>query len=162
MTGDVDTIGLHEERWLLDQLARRPWREVLAAALADSRPALYARITGPGQAAIVSLLDIGADERCLDATGGWGQIALPLAQRARVVVLAPSAVRAAIVRRIAEQEGVGLDVAVGALGNGAFASAAFDVVLLHDLQGMGDGAAPEPPAALAALRDAARVLRPGG
>jgi SAM-dependent methyltransferase len=161
MPADTDTMGPHEERRLLDRLERRPWRDGLAEALADRGPGLYARLTDPGQAAILSLLEIADGARCLDATGGWGQLAVPLARRARVVVLAPSAVRAAIVRRIAQQEGVGPDVAVGAPGRAAFAPAAFDVVLLHGLPEMGNGAASEP-TALAALRDAARLLRPGG
>lgn len=162
MAGDADRVGVHEERRLLAQLERRSWREVLATALADSRPALYARLTDPGQAAILSLLEIAAGERCLDATGGWGQIALPLARLARVVVLAPSSVRAQIIRRVAAQEDVALQVAAGELHAFPFAAAAFDVLLLHDLPGMDVGAATASITPLAALRDAARLLRPRG
>ena len=162
MADDIDTMAVHEERRLLAQLERRPWREALAVVLEESRPALYARLTYPGQAAILSLLEIAAGERCLDATGGWGQIALPLAGRSGVVVLAPSAVRAQIIRRIAAQEGVDLQVAAGELSGGALAAAAFDVLLLHGLAGMEERAAADSTTALAALRGAARLLRPGG
>src|SRR5512147_3251959 len=109
----MEAIGAHEERWVLARIDAQPWREALAATLADNHPELYARLTDPGAAAVVSLLEVGPGERCLDATGGWGQIAVPLARRAHVVALAASALRAAIIRRIAEQEGVAVEVAVG-------------------------------------------------
>jgi SAM-dependent methyltransferase len=163
MAADADGLGPHEERWLLAKLDAQPWREVLAAGLARSRPALYARLTDPGQAAILSLLGIAPGNRCLDATAGWGQIAVPLARLAHVIVLAPSMVRGAIVRRIAAQEGVALDLTVGALGSGGFRAAAFDVLLLHHppaLQGAAESEAAVPP--LAVLNDVARLLRPGG
>lgn len=162
MATDAAALGPHEERWLLAKLDGRPWRDVLAATLAASRPDLYAQLTDPGQAAALSLFEVAAGQRCLDATAGWGQLAIPLAARARVTVLAPTATRAAILRRIAAQEGVAMDLTVGMLGSGAFRAATFDVLLLHHppaLQGAAESDAATP---LAVLRDVARLLRPGG
>lgn len=155
-------IGAIEERWVLDRLEAQSWRQALAATLADNHPDLYARLTDPGPASVVSLLEVSAAERCLDATGGWGQIAVPLARRAQVVALAPSPERAAIIHRIAEQEGVALEVAVGALADAAFAAATFDVLLLHE-RPFGDSlGAGDADSTRAALRDVARLLRPSG
>jgi SAM-dependent methyltransferase len=155
-------IGTHEERWVLARLDAQPWREALAATLADNHPELYARLTDPAPAAVVSLLEIGPGERCLDATGGWGQIAVPLARRAHVVALAPSVERAAIIRHIAEQEGVAVEVAVGALADAAFAAAEFDVLLLHDQPRSDSSGEGDAENGLGVLRDVARLLRASG
>ena len=150
----------HEERWLLAQLDRRPWREVLTGRLGRISPGLYAHLTDSSQAAVLSLLETVPSDRCLDATGGWGQLAVPLARQAAVTVLAPSSVRGDIVRRIAAQEGVSLNVVIGALACSGLRAAAFDVALLHHPPAL-SGAA-DPGAAVETLRDVARVLRPGG
>lgn len=141
-----------EEDWLLVQVRRRPWREAMAAVLAERQPELYARVTDPGQAAILSLLDIADGSLCLDATGGWGELAVPLAARARVVALAPSATHAAILRAIADQEGVALYAVAGRAEASSFRAGSFDTLLLHDLV----------PASATALRQVSCLLRPGG
>jgi SAM-dependent methyltransferase len=161
MSGHAAALGAHEERWLLERLGDRPWRDGLASTFAATRPGLYAQLVDPGQAAALALVDIAPGQRCLDATAGWGQLAIPLAARARVTVLAPSATRAAILARMAAQEGVGLELAVGALAECPIAPSTFDLLLLHALPG-GAGAAAEWDATLAAMRHVAALLRHRG
>jgi SAM-dependent methyltransferase len=142
----------YEERWLLTQIQRRPWREAMAAVLAEQQPELYARVTDPGQAAILSLLDIADGSLCLDATGGWGELAIPLAARARVVALAPSATHAAVLRAIAAQEDVALHAVAARAETSSFRAGSFDTLLLHDFV----------LTSAAGLRQVSCLLRPGG
>lgn len=84
----------------------RPWRDVVDARYASSRPWLHQIITAPCRTAFFGeVLPPGAG-LVLDVGSGWGQIARPLARKRPVVALEPVAERIAFIRAAARQDGV--------------------------------------------------------
>ena len=127
---DGADIGAIEERWVLDRLEASRGATRWRRRVADNQPELYARLTDPVRPASYHC-SRSAPRRCLDATGGWGQIAVPLARRAR----SSSGARGATRRdhpphRRAGRRGVG--VAVGASVMPVRRGHIRRAVLLHD------------------------------
>jgi len=138
-------------------LRRRSWREVLADAPALRVDGRYAAITDPRAAAILTVLDIPPAARCLVVGDRWGQLAVPLARRCRVTVLGQPAAALALLRALAEQEGVDVGLCAGTLREAPLAAAQFDLVLVR--AGLGDEIDVRDAETLAA---AARLLDPHG
>lgn len=85
----------------------RPWREVVAAAYAQSHPWLFQIITSPARDLFLRRHPPLPGSRILDVGAGWGQIALPLARQGEsmVTALEPTPERAAFIHAAATQEG---------------------------------------------------------
>ncbi|MFN8642817.1 MAG: hypothetical protein U0802_14645 [Candidatus Binatia bacterium] len=120
----------------------------MAAAEARRDPARFAAVTAPGGAAVLALLPLRGGERALVVGDRWGRLAIPLARRAAVCALLPSAAEAALLACIAAQEGALLTTCAGALAAPPLADGCFDLVLLLD--------------AVADLRTAAALLAANG
>lgn len=144
----MHAIEIDAER-LLAAARRQPWREVAAAAA--TRDPRCAGITAPTAAAPLALVPLPAAGRALVVGDAWGQLAVPLARRARVAALLPDPALAGLLACIAAQEGARLLACAGSLAAPPFAAGRFDAVLLH-----GDVAA-EPH-----LLNAAGLLAAGG
>jgi hypothetical protein len=89
----------------------RPWREVVHARFAASKPWLHSIIVDPCRTAFFdSVLPAGSGP-VLDIGAGWGQIARPLASRRPVVALEPVAERLGFVQAAGRQDGVANNLA---------------------------------------------------
>jgi len=86
--------------------AGRPWRELVRARYAASKPWLHRIVTDPSRTAFVGPVLPDGDGIVLDIGSGWGQLARPLAKNRSVVALEPVAERLAFIRAAAQQEGV--------------------------------------------------------
>ena len=131
---------------LLSLVRGQPWRAV-AAAEARRDPERFAAVAAPESAAALSLLPHRQSPRALVVGDTWGRLAVPLARRAAVTALLPSAPLAALLACIAAQEQAPIAACAGTLAAPPFADQGFDLVLLHD----GIDAAPELLAPAAAL-----------
>jgi hypothetical protein len=95
---------------LLDIVAEveggRPWREVVGARYAQTRPWLHAIVASGTRTAFFNHVLPAGDGPVLDIGSGWGQIARPLARHRPVVALEPVAERLAFIQAAARQDGV--------------------------------------------------------
>ncbi len=146
----MPAIEIEALRWLA-LVQRQPWRAV-AHAEARRDPERFAAVTAPGGAAALSLLPLAGTPRALVVGDAWGRLAVPLARRATVTALLPSAPLAALLARIAAQEDAPIAACAGVLATPPFADGRFDLVVLHD----------EIDAAPEALRPAAALLAADG
>ena len=164
--GDYADLCGDEERTVLAFLAARPWREGLREHFAD-RPWLRDIITDPRRAAAILQVPLAPGSRVLDVGSGWGQLAVPLAQRGHeVVCLDQTPSRLLLLQAIARQEGVAPHLVHGDIETLPLAGGAFDLIVLNGVlewtvRGRAAEAAPAAHQA-AVLRRCAGLLRPGG
>lgn len=103
--GFTDTPSAEMRAILAEVDAGAPWREVVGARFAGSRPWLHDIILSPRRRAFFPLLP--AAGAVLDIGCGWGQLSLPLAAAGReVVALEPGAERLDFVAAAARQDGL--------------------------------------------------------
>lgn len=84
--------------------AGEPWRDVLHAAYAASRPWLHRIVTDEARALFFREQPPPRDARVLDVGAGWGQATLPLAREHAVVAVEPTAERLDFIAAVAAQE----------------------------------------------------------
>lgn len=96
-----------EHRELIAEIeAGRPWREVIAARFAATKPWLHSIIADPRRTAFFDSVLTAGNGAVLDLGAGWGQIARPLAVRRPVVALEPVAERLGFIQAAGRQDGV--------------------------------------------------------
>jgi SAM-dependent methyltransferase len=96
-----------ELRAIIDRVVSGvPWREAVAAAFGEVHPWLCDIVTSPQRDLFFRQYPPADGARVLDIGAGWGQAALPLARRAEVVALEPTAERMDFIRAAAVQEKV--------------------------------------------------------
>ena len=152
---------------LLEALAARPWREVLKQFYETQNPWLYRIVTDPARVMSLELLDLRGGSRCLDVGSGWGQFSIPMAQLGcKVVALDLTLERLRVLKRIAAQEGTGLELVKGNILSFPFREGVFDLVLFNgalEWVGMGrkEGQTIRELQVMA-LKNAGRAVRAGG
>jgi SAM-dependent methyltransferase len=82
-----------------------PWRDAVCFEFGRNSW-LSEIVTNPDRDLFYRNLDFSRDSRILDVGAGWGQIAIPTAQRANVCALEPSASKIRFMRAVSKQEGV--------------------------------------------------------
>jgi 2-polyprenyl-3-methyl-5-hydroxy-6-metoxy-1,4-benzoquinol methylase len=80
-----------------------PWRDVVARHYAEANPWLYQTVTSPKRDLFFRQYPPFAGAKVIDIGAGWGQTALPLAQRTEVTALEPTSERLAFIRTVAMQ-----------------------------------------------------------
>jgi 2-polyprenyl-3-methyl-5-hydroxy-6-metoxy-1,4-benzoquinol methylase len=83
-----------------------PWRDVVATHYANTNPWLHAIVTSSQRDLFFRMHPPGKGSKILDIGSGWGQIALPLAQRSFVTALEPTPERLEFIYAVAQQEGI--------------------------------------------------------
>ena len=87
-----------------DVHAGLPWREAVGQRYAVRNPWLHRVVTDPRRDLFFRVNPPPDGSRVLDIGAGWGQVALPLAQRGFVCALEPTPERLGFIRAAARQE----------------------------------------------------------
>lgn len=129
--GTYTDIGSTEEREILAELKREPWRDVVNRRFGARLPWLHRIILDPARTRMLDVLDLPPGGRFLDIGSGWGQLTIPLARRGEVYALDLTLARLRILREIARQEDCRVHLLRGDLRTFPLRENFFDLIVLN-------------------------------
>lgn len=129
--GSYTDIGSTEEREILAELMREPWRDVVNRRFGARLPWLHRIILDPARTRMLDVLDLPPGGRFLDIGSGWGQLTIPLARRGEVYAIDQTVGRLRILREIARQEACRVNFIRGDIRSLPLREDFFDVIILN-------------------------------